>query len=134
MLASPSFRCQATREPLSRARRREAAAAECGAGWQRYTGAGTLHRVTPDSESLRRRLVEDLTRTGLIRSPAVEDAFLRVPRERFLPELTRERGLEAVYRNEALVTKMENGHALSSSSQPAIMAEMLERLELVPGQ
>src|SRR5215469_16940158 len=101
---------------------------------QRYTGPGTLHRVTPDSESLRRRLVEDLSHRGLIRAPAVEDAFLRVPRERFVPDLARERGLEAVYRDEPLVIKMEDGLAVSSSSQPAIMAEMLERLELAPGQ
>jgi protein-L-isoaspartate(D-aspartate) O-methyltransferase len=90
--------------------------------------------VPPDSESLRRRLVEDLSRRGLIRAAAVGHAFLRVPRERFVPELARERGLEAVYRDEPLVTKMEDGQAVSSSSQPAIMAEMLERLELAPGQ
>lgn len=103
-------------------------------GWQRYTGTGTLHRVAPDSESLRRRLVEDLSRRGLIRTPAVEEVFLRVPRERFVPELAAERGLEAIYRDEPLATKMDGGVAVSSSSQPAIMAEMLERLELAPGQ
>jgi len=103
-------------------------------GWQRYTGLGTLHRVTPDSETVRRRLVEDLTRRDLIRTPAVEGAFLRVPRERFVPELAEERGLEAVYRDEPLATKMDGGYAVSSSSQPAIMAEMLERLDLAPGQ
>jgi protein-L-isoaspartate(D-aspartate) O-methyltransferase len=134
MLASPGFRSQATREPLSCARWRQRAPPNAVPGWQRYTGPGTLHRVTPDSESLRRRLVEDLSRRGLIRGPAVEDAFLRVPRERFVPELADERGLEAVYRDEALATKMDGGHAVSSSSQPAIMAEMLERLDLAPGQ
>jgi len=89
--------------------------------------------VAPDSESLRRRLVEDLTRRKLVRAPAVEAAFLRVPRERFVPELAEERGLHAVYRDEPLATKMDGGVAVSSSSQPAIMAEMLERLELAPG-
>jgi protein-L-isoaspartate(D-aspartate) O-methyltransferase len=64
----------------------------------------------------------------------VREAFLRVPRERFVPELAEERGLEAIYKNEALVTKLEHGLAVSSSSQPAIMAEMLERLEVAPGQ
>ena len=90
--------------------------------------------MAPDSESLRRRLVEDLTRRRLVRAPAVQAAFLRVPRERFVPELVEERGLEAVYRDEPLATKMDGGFAISSSSQPAIMAEMLERLELAPGQ
>jgi protein-L-isoaspartate(D-aspartate) O-methyltransferase len=56
-----------------------------------------------------------------------------VPRERFVPHLAEERGLEAIYKDEALVTKMEQGFAVSSSSQPAIMAEMLERLQLSPG-
>jgi protein-L-isoaspartate(D-aspartate) O-methyltransferase len=90
--------------------------------------------VTPDSESVRRRLIEELSRRRLIRTPAVEGAFLRVPRERFVPELAAERGVEAIYRDEPLVTKMDGGIAVSSSSQPAIMAEMLERLELAPGQ
>lgn len=64
----------------------------------------------------------------------MRDAFLRVPRERFVPELAAERGLEAIYRDEPLVTKLDQGFAVSSSSQPAIMAEMLERLEVAPGQ
>src|SRR5215472_15851255 len=123
-LASPGFRSQATREPLSAAMRR----------WQRYTGYATLHRVTADSNSLRRGLVDDLERRNLVRTPAVREAFLRIPRERFVPELAAERGLEAIYKDEALVTKQEQGLAVSSSSQPAIMAEMLERLEVAPGQ
>src|SRR5579859_7487397 len=65
--------------------------------WQRYTGPGTLHRVAPDPESLRLRMVEDLARRGMIRTAAIRDAFLRVPRERFVPELAAERGLEAIY-------------------------------------
>jgi protein-L-isoaspartate(D-aspartate) O-methyltransferase len=90
--------------------------------------------VAVDSEALRRRLVDDLARREVIRTRAVREAFLRVPRERFVPELAAERGLEAIYRDEALVTKMDGWLAVSSSSQPAIMAEMLERLELAPGQ
>jgi protein-L-isoaspartate(D-aspartate) O-methyltransferase len=86
--------------------------------------------VGVDSESLRLALVEGLCRRQLISTPAVREAFLRVPRERFLPELTAERGLETVYRDDALVTKMSEGVAVSSSSQPAIMALMLERLQL----
>jgi protein-L-isoaspartate(D-aspartate) O-methyltransferase len=78
--------------------------------------------------------VEDLSRRRVIRTPAVREAFLRVPRERFVPEVAGERGLEAVYRDEPLITKMDQGCAVSSSSQPAIMAEMLERLDLAPGQ
>jgi protein-L-isoaspartate(D-aspartate) O-methyltransferase len=43
--------------------------------------------------------------------------------------------LEAAYEDQAIVTKQtESGLGLSSSSQPAIMAEMLEELRLEPGQ
>ena len=61
-------------------------------------------------------------------------AFLSVPRELFVPEAASRAGLEAVYRDEAIPTKFAaNGAPISSSSQPAIMAEMLERLDLEPG-
>lgn len=44
-------------------------------------------------------------------------------------------GLPAIYRNEVIVTKTDPaGMAISSSSQPAIMAIMLERLDLRVGQ
>jgi len=79
---------------------------------------------------LRRQLVGELEWRGAIRSTAVRAAFLAVPRELFVPEA----GLEAVYRDEAIPTKFaRNGAPISSSSQPAIMAEMLERLALEPG-
>jgi protein-L-isoaspartate(D-aspartate) O-methyltransferase len=78
--------------------------------------------------------VDGLERRGAIRSAAVRRAFLRVPRELFVPEKLAADGVEAVYRDEAIVTKVgEAGIPLSSSSQPAIMAEMLERLALEPG-
>jgi protein-L-isoaspartate(D-aspartate) O-methyltransferase len=79
---------------------------------------------------LRRALVAELERCGAIRSTAVRNAFLRVPRELFVPEKT----IEEVYRNEAIPTKFgPQGVPISSSSQPTIMAEMLERLALEPG-
>jgi protein-L-isoaspartate(D-aspartate) O-methyltransferase len=40
---------------------------------------------------------------------------------------------EQVYRDEAIPTKLREGSAISSSSQPAIMAIMLEQLRLEPG-
>ena len=78
----------------------------------------------------RRQLVHDLKQRGSITMPAIEDAFRSVPRHLFLPGV----GLEKVYADEAIVTKRENGIAISSSSQPAIMAVMLEQLDLRPGQ
>src|SRR3989440_8507888 len=76
-------------------------------------------------------LVRRLERGGTIWSPAVREAFLAVPRERFLPG----RPLEQVYRDEAILTRRDAGGApTSSSSQPAMMALMLEQLRLEPGQ
>lgn len=89
----------------------------------------------PTSVALRRRLVQQLEQAGHIKSAAVRDAFLAVPREQFVPAFARSDGLEAVYRNDVVVTKEDaNGMAVSSSSQPSIMAIMLEQLDLHPGQ
>src|SRR5512146_3300442 len=63
--------------------------------------------------------------------PRVEAAFRAVPRHLFLPDLTP----EEAYRDEAIPTKrLQTGQIVSSSSQPSIMAIMLEQLALEPGQ
>ena len=88
----------------------------------------------PSARTLRRDLVTTLERRGCIRSKAVRKAFSTVPRELFVPEIAQREGLERVYADTALVTRQSTqGMALSSSSQPAIMAEMLECLDLRPG-
>lgn len=74
-------------------------------------------------------LVSELTQRGLIQTPEGEAAFRSVPRHLFLPGVE----IEKVYADEAIVTKRENGIAISSSSQPAIMAIMIEQLEPRPG-
>src|SRR5687767_14595700 len=84
----------------------------------------------PSSLTLRRRLVRELESNGNITDPAVRRALLAVPREQFLPG----EELEAVYVDKAIVTRRDEfGGPTSSSSQPAIMATMLERLQLAPG-
>jgi protein-L-isoaspartate(D-aspartate) O-methyltransferase len=84
-----------------------------------------------DAADLRWALVRRLERANAISSHAVRDAFLEVPRERFLPG----RPLAGIYRDEAILTRLDAaGAPLSSSSQPAMMALMLERLRLEPGQ
>lgn len=79
---------------------------------------------------LRCALVDKLTGNGCINTVAVEEAFLAVPRHLFLPGVP----LDRVYSDEAIPTKHHDGLAISSSSQPAIMAIMLEQLGLEPGQ
>ena len=104
---------------------------------------------------LRQQLVDVLLQSGAIRSPVLEQAFLSIPREAFVPyfyeqettsrtmawklvsarEMPREDYLAAVYRNASLVTKIdERSWPVSSSSLPSIMATMLEALDVQPSQ
>lgn len=79
----------------------------------------------------RGRLVDLLAEAGHVRTERVAEAFRTVPRHLFLP------GVEpaGAYADEAIVTKRQSdGRPISSSSQPAIMAEMLEQLDVEPGQ
>ena len=87
-----------------------------------------------DSGPHRERLVDDLVRAGAIRSDPVLTAFATVPRELFVPRHALTHGVASVYRNEVLVTVAgRGGVALSSSSQPQLMAAMLESLQVAPG-
>ncbi|HEV2059611.1 MAG TPA: methyltransferase domain-containing protein [Solirubrobacteraceae bacterium] len=91
-------------------------------------------RHGPSSTRLRRQLVEQLEGNGCLRSPAIRRAFVAVPREQFLPEVAEREGLERVYQNQAIVTLRDaQGIPASSSSQPSIMAAMLEQLDLRRG-
>jgi protein-L-isoaspartate(D-aspartate) O-methyltransferase len=84
--------------------------------------------VTEDLARLRETLAESVTRDA---SPPVAEALRTVPRHLFLPGVPP----EAVYSDEAVVTKRDaDGLPISSSSQPALMAAMLDRLALAPGQ
>lgn len=104
--------------------------------------ATTLHQY-------QRRLAECLRAKQPLSERAFE-AFATVPRHPFLSsyylhqpgtrEWTRHEReessawYEAIYQDQALVTRVdEHGRTLSSSSQPGIMATMLEALDLQPG-
>jgi protein-L-isoaspartate(D-aspartate) O-methyltransferase len=62
-------------------------------------------------------------------SDPILEAFARVPRHVFLPGVP----LEKVYADDAVVTHDEGGVPTSSSSQPSLMARMLERLDVRAG-
>ncbi len=74
-------------------------------------------------------LIDGLRQRGVLNDRRVEAAFRAVPRHVFLPGLD----LDEVYQDQAIITKRENQVPVSSSSQPAIMAIMLERLMVEPG-
>src|SRR5579859_4734637 len=52
-----------------------------------------------------------------------------IPRHLFVPDVP----IEYAYANEAIPSKVLEGKAVSSASQPAIVAVMVEQLELRPG-
>jgi protein-L-isoaspartate(D-aspartate) O-methyltransferase len=83
-------------------------------------------------------------------APAVREALLQVPRHIFVPNYYEHRQkqtapassdeqawhiwLQAIYRDQALTTQLdERGLPISSSSQPSVMALMIEHLALQPG-
>ncbi|MGA8460575.1 MAG: methyltransferase domain-containing protein, partial [Streptosporangiaceae bacterium] len=83
-------------------------------------------------DEARTRLVDELRASGRLTSAPVEAAFRAVPRHVFLPELD---PVSQAYQDEAFVIKTdEGGLPVSSSSQPAIMAIMLEQLGVAAGQ
>jgi protein-L-isoaspartate(D-aspartate) O-methyltransferase len=101
------------------------------------------------SERLRRQLVTSLQERGALRSQSVALAFLAVPREQFIhsfyepvgrawtlhSETTEQDWLELVYQDDALVTRLDAQNIpISSSSQPSLMAAMLESLDVQLGQ
>jgi protein-L-isoaspartate(D-aspartate) O-methyltransferase len=98
------------------------------------------------------RLVHELKDGGRIRTALVERAFRTVERHRFLRGFSRwdpatslpvpvafdparpsEEALRVIYSDQALGTRFRDGLPSSSSSQPSVMADMLEVLELEAG-
>ncbi|MFD5435995.1 methyltransferase domain-containing protein [Kitasatospora sp. NPDC127067] len=100
----------------------------------------------PTAESLRHAMVDALTADGSLTDPGWQRAFRDVPRHLFVPYFYRQgpggsqqrvsgddpghaaEWLKAVYENRALVTHLIDGNTASSSSQPSLMAVMLEAL------
>lgn len=75
------------------------------------------------------RFVDLLKKTDSIRSARVEAAFRARPRRLFVPFAP----LDEVYRDEPVITHLHDGVAVSSNSQPSVVAQMLELLALEPG-
>src|SRR5262249_57163810 len=82
-----------------------------------------------DASALHRALIDALVGRGALADSRIEAAFRAVPRHLFLPGMK----VDDVYRDQAIPTKIVDGEAISSSSQPEMMAIMLEQLQLEPG-
>lgn len=102
---------------------------------------------TQDAAAARAKLAQSLVDAGDLTDPAWRDAFEAVPRHLFVPYFydhtgrkisvddpeTRTQWFTAVHEDRALVTHRTDGAATSSSSQPSIMATMLEALQVEGG-
>ncbi|MFI1940581.1 methyltransferase domain-containing protein [Streptomyces purpureus] len=106
-----------------------------------------------DGARARQALVTEIARTGVLSDPAWRAAFEDVPRHLFVPyyfvagtggyerlwredpdPARRERWLRGAYRDIPLATRVRDGQLISSSSQPSLMAEMLDALDVRDGQ
>jgi protein-L-isoaspartate(D-aspartate) O-methyltransferase len=80
--------------------------------------------------ALREHLLAEVRGQGGATDPLVADSLRVVPRHIFLPDLPPDRA----YRDEPIVTKRDSsGEPTSSSSQPTIMAIMLDQLRVARG-
>ncbi len=81
------------------------------------------------ADDLRDALVAGLVRQGAIRSSAVREAFATVPRHLFVPQAD----LATAYADWPVFIRWDAETPISSSTQPTMMAIMIEQLHLEPG-
>jgi protein-L-isoaspartate(D-aspartate) O-methyltransferase len=90
----------------------------------------TIDTTNRDPHELRTVLADHIRSRGTFRTAAVEAAFRTVPRHVFLPGVD----LQTAYASKPVVTKRaDDGTAISSASSPNLVAEMLEQLDVQPG-
>ncbi|MFJ2895903.1 methyltransferase domain-containing protein [Streptomyces sp. NPDC087218] len=99
----------------------------------------------------RRAMVRAIVAGGALADPAWRTAFEQVPRHLFVPyyfvdggrerlwcedpdPVRRARWLRGAYEDGPLATRIRDGELISSSSQPSLMARMLEELDVREGQ
>lgn len=73
--------------------------------------------------------MDHMVRRGTVRTASVEQALRSVPRHVFLPGVD----LRTAYADEAVALKWHRGRALSTISQPTMVASMLEMLDVHRG-
>ncbi|GLY33440.1 methyltransferase, FxLD system [Kineosporia sp. NBRC 101731] len=82
-----------------------------------------------ESEGLRGALVSQLIQESWLTSATVERAMRTVPRHLFVPGAS----LEAAYAQDTVAIKQDSqGRVISCASHPAIVAQMLEQLDVQP--
>ena len=89
----------------------------------------TESNLSDQADKLRNELVEDLVNQGFIRNRAVQQAFGKVPRHLFVPRVD----FVTAYSDQPVFIRWDAGTPISSSTQPRMMAIMIEQLGLEPG-
>jgi protein-L-isoaspartate(D-aspartate) O-methyltransferase len=82
-----------------------------------------------EAAARRTALIAQLEQEGVLHDAAIRAAMLVVPRHQFLPDAP----LDRAYANDAIATKFAGEVSISSASQPAMVALMLEQLAPEPG-
>lgn len=84
---------------------------------------------SPQADQLQKQLIQSMKQRGVLENPRIKAAFQTIPRHLFLPDYE----LDQVYQDHAIGIKQERGLVVSSSSQPTMMALMLDQMKLLPG-
>ena len=81
------------------------------------------------ADKLRSELVKSLANQGIIKSQAARQAFEKVPRHLFIPRVD----VATAYTDQPVFVRWDAETPISSSTQPRMMAIMIEQLGLEPG-
>jgi protein-L-isoaspartate(D-aspartate) O-methyltransferase len=106
--------------------------------------------MMPDelAHQARTKLINSLVECQMLKKPEITAAFLTIPRHIFVDQFYQQHGgdwhavqsshnaawFETIYSDTALVTQVTRHRPTSSSSQPSLMAQMLEALGVERGQ
>ncbi|WP_030329381.1 methyltransferase domain-containing protein [Streptomyces sp. NRRL B-1381] len=121
-------------------------------GAHRHGPSSSASAPDPEADAARAALVREIAARGGFTDPAWRTAFAEVPRHLFVPFFyvhgirgyerlwgedpdpeRRSRWLRGVYADGALATRLQDGELVSSSSQPSLMALMLDALDVADG-
>ena len=89
----------------------------------------TASKPNDHAADLRLALVDNLVTKGAIVSRQAREAFASVPRHLFVPNVD----VAAAYSDQPVFIRWDEGMPISSSTQPTMMAIMVEQLRLEPG-
>lgn len=92
------------------------------------SSSGTDLAEQDPAQRLRHELVASLQENGWVRNTRIADALATVPRHRFIPHVD----VQTAYGHATVSVKDDGDASLSCASVPAIVAMMLEQLQLHP--